>query len=544
MSRDRLNQKVIMSDLPSRAPRSVYRWYVLALLMIIYAVNFIDRQIVTILAPYLKADLGLSDAQVGLLYGTAFAMFYAVFGIPLAKLADSWNRAKTLSLGLLFWSGMTIWSGLAGNFSQLGLARLGVGVGEASASPAAISLLSDYFDKKSRATIIALYSSGMYFGMGASLTVGGLILANWHDGFGLSGWRAAFIIVGLPGIVLGALAYFTIREPVRGAIDGQVHMGDPHPFRAAIAEAGTMMFPWSIMALIRHDPSRRAVRTNLLGLAVIVVASVIITKATGAVLSAKYRAPVGAIAGVEITTNMVQWIAIGLGVYGSMSWIQSIRLRDPVAFKLTVGAKSYCLMAASCALLAVYTYAIGAFVFVYASRYLALQPNAGVVFGMIAAIAGASGTALSGAVSDIVKRRHPSGRIYILVVCMLGFAIATAVQFSTTSHETFFVAYAIALILLSAWPPLMLATAQDLVIARLRGVAFAVQTLSACLVGLGVGPYMVGLISDATGNLRLAILSLLALMPLLLILLLWCARVLPAGEASVIDRARAAGEPI
>ena len=106
-----------------------YRTYVLILLMIIYAVNFLDRQVVTIIAPYLKADLGVSDAQIGLLFGTAFALFYAVFGLPLAKLADGWNRVRTISIGLFFWSSMTAVSGFTSTFAQLGAARVGVGVG-------------------------------------------------------------------------------------------------------------------------------------------------------------------------------------------------------------------------------------------------------------------------------------------------------------------------------------------------------------------------------------------------------------------------------
>ena len=106
-----------------------YRTYVLVLLMIIYAFNFLDRQVVTIIAPYLKADMGVSDAQIGLLFGTAFALFYAVFGLPLAKLADGWNRVRTISIGLGFWSFMTAISGFTSTFGQLGSARIGVGVG-------------------------------------------------------------------------------------------------------------------------------------------------------------------------------------------------------------------------------------------------------------------------------------------------------------------------------------------------------------------------------------------------------------------------------
>ena len=121
-----------------KAPSRVYSYYVLSLLMVIYACNFLDRQIITKLAPSLKEDLGLTDAQLGLLFGTAFALFYALFGIPLAKLADGWNRVKTISLALTVWSGMTAVSGFSTNFAQLGAARVGVGIGEAAAGPAAI----------------------------------------------------------------------------------------------------------------------------------------------------------------------------------------------------------------------------------------------------------------------------------------------------------------------------------------------------------------------------------------------------------------------
>ncbi len=522
----------------------LYRWYVLAVLMVIYAMNFIDRQIITILAPYLKADLGLTDAQIGLLYGTAFAMFYALFGIPLAKLADGWSRVKTLSIGLTFWSAMTTVSGFAGNFTQLGLARLGVGIGEASGSPAAVSLLADYFPKRIRGSIFALYTTGMYVGLGASLMIGGYIVANWDGSFGIVGWQAAFIIVGLPGIVLGLLVYLTVREPVRGALDGHPQPGSPHPFRDVLAEAATMFPPWSIASLRKLGGSPQLIRRNLLWLAVIALAVVGLTIGSEAILSPERRPVLFEIGGFRGTSNFIQWLAIGIGSYAAVSWIQAVRLRDPVAFAVTIGAPAYRVMAMACGLLGIYTYAIGAFVFLYGSRHLGLGPEAGLTLGGISAIAGASGTAIGGALGDVVKRRNPAGRMYMLIVAMFGFAVLTAVQFTTERSDIFFATYFAGLLLLTVWPPIMLATAQDLVIPRLRGVGFAVQTLSSSLVGLGLGPYMVGLISDMTGDLRFAILSLLVLMPALLGLLVWCARILPEGERSVVGRARAAGEPI
>ncbi len=153
-----------------------YAKYVLAVLVLVYIFNFIDRQILSILAEEIKADIGISDAQLGFLYGTAFAVFYAVFGIPLGRLGDVWVRKSLISIGLAFWSLMTALSGTARSFLSLGAYRIGVGVGEASATPAAFSLLSDYFPPSQRATALAIYSSGVYIGAGIGIFLGGWIV--------------------------------------------------------------------------------------------------------------------------------------------------------------------------------------------------------------------------------------------------------------------------------------------------------------------------------------------------------------------------------
>ena len=151
------------------APGRSGRWYphyVLGVLMVVYVFNFVDRHILSILAESIKADLGVTDAQMGFLYGTVFAVFYAVFGIPLARFADVWVRRSVISLGLTFWSAMTALSGFARSFAELAVYRTGVGVGEASASPAAYSLLYDYYPPRLRATVVATYSAGGYIGVG------------------------------------------------------------------------------------------------------------------------------------------------------------------------------------------------------------------------------------------------------------------------------------------------------------------------------------------------------------------------------------------
>ncbi|SVB31672.1 uncharacterized protein METZ01_LOCUS184526, partial [marine metagenome] len=157
-----------------------YAHYVLFVLVIVYVFNFIDRNILSILSQEIQADLGVTDAQMGFLYGTVFAVFYAVFGIPLARFADVWVRRSLISVGLLFWSVMTALSGFAKSFPMLATFRIGVGVGEASASPAAYSMLSDYYHPRLRATVLAIYSSGVYIGGGIGLFLGGFIMETWN----------------------------------------------------------------------------------------------------------------------------------------------------------------------------------------------------------------------------------------------------------------------------------------------------------------------------------------------------------------------------
>lgn len=189
-----------------------YASYVLGLLFVAYVFNFIDRQILGILLDSIKRDLQVSDSVMGLLTGTAFAVFYATLGLPIARLADVWVRRTIVALGLALWSGMTAASGLAQNLVQLAGARIGVGVGEAALSPPAHSLISDYFPLEKRATALGIYAVGIHVGTLFGFKGGGVL----DDAFG---WRNTFLIVGLPGLLLALLVRFTVREPKRGRTD-------------------------------------------------------------------------------------------------------------------------------------------------------------------------------------------------------------------------------------------------------------------------------------------------------------------------------------
>ncbi|TGD71189.1 MFS transporter [Mangrovimicrobium sediminis] len=190
-----------------------YARYVLGVLFVVYVINFIDRQVMSVFIGPIQAEFGVSDTAMGLLVGFAFAVLYTFAGIPIARWADRGNRRTIITIGLALWSAMTVASGLARNFTQLFLARVMVGVGEAAGTPPAHSLIADYFPLNRRATALAIYSAGVF--VGAALAyLGGGYLREYFD------WRTAFIVLGVPGLVFALVVRFTVREPRRGQSEG------------------------------------------------------------------------------------------------------------------------------------------------------------------------------------------------------------------------------------------------------------------------------------------------------------------------------------
>ncbi len=195
------------------------RRYALAILAIVYMFNFIDRQILAILLPSIKEEFQVGDAVLGLLAGTAFALFYVVLGVPIARLADRTNRRNLIALAVAVWSGMTALSGFAANIWQLALARVGVGIGEAGCSPPAHSMIADLYPPEQRSSAMGVYTLGISAGIMLAYLTGGWVVDNYS-------WRHAFFIVGLPGLLLAALVRFTIIEPPRGAADNRSASGE------------------------------------------------------------------------------------------------------------------------------------------------------------------------------------------------------------------------------------------------------------------------------------------------------------------------------
>ncbi len=212
-------------------PSSGYAWYVVVLLTLAYILSYLDRWIMSLLVELIKADLDLSDTQMGLLLGFAFALFYATMGIPIGWLADRFSRRTIVGIGITVWCAATAAAGLAKNYSQLFVTRVLVGAGEATLSPCAISLITDYFPPGSRSRAIAFYTGAVSIGSGIAYLVGGQII-QWAEAqsslvFPLIGeirpWQVVFLVVGLPGLLIAALM-FTVREPQRTGTEANAEM--------------------------------------------------------------------------------------------------------------------------------------------------------------------------------------------------------------------------------------------------------------------------------------------------------------------------------
>jgi MFS family permease len=219
---------------------SGYRRYALWVLLIIYTMNFLDRQVVNILAEPIKRDLGLADWQLGMMTGLAFAIFYTVLGIPIARLAETKNRPFIIGASVAAWSAFTVLCGFTQNFWQLILARIGVGVGEAGCTPPAHSLITDYVPREKRASAIAFYSIGTPLGTLAGMAMGGLVADAY-------GWRVAFMVAGAPGVLFALVAAFTLVEPRRQlAADIAARARAQIGFMAALAVLATKKTFWLV----------------------------------------------------------------------------------------------------------------------------------------------------------------------------------------------------------------------------------------------------------------------------------------------------------
>lgn len=373
-----------------------YRAYALGLLCTIYVLNFVDRQIVTILQEPIKRDLGLSDTELGMLTGLAFALVYTGFGLPIAWLADRVNRTRIIAVAVAVWSAMTALCGTAQGFFSLLLFRIGVGIGEAGLSPPAHSLISDYFARERRATALSIYALGIPFGHMLGLFAGG-----WLNE--AVGWRHAFYFVGVPGIVLALLAWFTLREPPRGMADGLAHS----------AEAADRPSLLAVARLLWQLPSFRHM-------------------AIGGALTA----------------------FVG---YAVASW-------NPPFFGRIHGLTTDVI---------------------------------GLYLGLLSGIAGGLGIYLGGALADRLGKRDPRWALWLPALAPIGVLPLSIFVYLTENPYWAFVYAIIPAICGNFYQGPTFATTQALVPVRMRAMAAAILLLVLNIIGLGLGPLVTGMLSDA-----------------------------------------------
>jgi len=382
-----------------------YRRYALWVLLIIYTLNFLDRQVVNILAEPIKRDLGLADWQLGMMTGLAFAIFYTVLGIPIARLAETKNRPFIIGASVAAWSAFTVLCGFTQNFWQLILARIGVGVGEAGCTPPAHSLITDYVPREKRASAIAFYSIGTPLGTLAGMAMGGLIADAY-------GWRAAFMVAGAPGVVFALIAAFTLVEPRKAlAAEMAARASTQISFAAALAVLATKKTFWLVA------------------------------------LAASIKAFIG---------------------YGHAPFTASFFFRNhgPEIAQLAgmFGLKS--------------------------AGFL------GLALGLIGGTAGVVGAWLGGVFADRLGAKDLRAYVTVPAIASL---ITIPIFITAVSLDTPMTAIgllAINALLGTLWYGPVYATAQSIVDPALRATASAVLLLVINLIGLGLGPLLVGLLSD------------------------------------------------
>ncbi len=462
-----------------------YAKYVLFVMVCVHMLNLIDRQILSILSEELKTDLGVTDAQLGFLYGTSFAAFYAIFGLPIGRLADAWVRKNLIAIGLFFWSAMTMLSGTANNIWALAFYRFGVGAGEASGTPASYSLLSDWFPTEKRATALSVYSSGAFIGMGVSLGLGGLIVDFWKDRypitesapFGLEAWQVTFMIVGFPGILLALLVY-TMQEPRRGISEGIRSIEHSRPLRDAWIELLTVIPPFSVHSLYLNKGNwKKAVSINL-GIAATLSALCLVL--------------------IIITGDLAQWTVLGIASYCLFSWAQLLKVRDPPTYGMIFQSKAIRYVNLSYPICTTIVYSYSFWVAPYFLRSFDVGiAEVGLALGTTFAVCGGLGVTAGGFLADYLRGRRPGLHVYMAVFCALLTSLAALALLNAQDINSAYLANAFVQFTMVLWSGAGSSLATELVLPRMRATSSAFYVAVSSIIGLALGPYLVGFMSDS-----------------------------------------------
>jgi MFS family permease len=483
---------------------SRYAIYAIAVITAANFLNYVDRNILSILAQSIKADLRLDDTQLGFLLGTAFAVFYAVVGVSIGRIADAVDRTRLMALGLLVWSVMTTLGAAATGFASLSATRIGVAVGEAAATPCGHSLVTQYAPQRARSTALGVFIAGTYGGVAAAMLLGGLILQRWASlcrfapvggACRLASWKAAFVVVGLPGLLV-AIAVAALREPPR-----QGSGATPLP-RLLASELGANIPPFTLVALYRLGG------LPLLGVNLAIAAALV---AVAAVLT-------------RLTGDLVQWAAIALGAYSVASWAQGLSRRDAPLFQLTFGCPTYQLLLVCTSLLNCASGAIQAWAAPFAIRTHHMSPaGTGFSLGLTFAAGALAGVLVGGWVNDRWKRTDPRAPAWMAMMSLAGLLPCAVLLLHAATPQAYVAAF-FGVSIFSSWSTsASAALVQDLVLSRMRGTAIAAMTLVNVVVSAGLGPYLAGKVSTLTGSLATGLLAVQALAPAGFIFLLFLA---------------------
>jgi len=521
-------------------------WYTLTLVSAAQGLSLLDRQILSILAPAIKHDLKIGDSELGLLYGTLFSLFYALFSLPLGRLVDGWIRTKLLWICIFAWSIFCGLSAFAGGFTLLAISRLGVGVGEASAQPAANSVIFDTFPRARRGTAMAAMGIATALGLGLSMTLGGVVAGWWESHFpnhpgGFSGWQFAFLVAALPGLLL-AFLISRLREPKRGEIDGIVSPDDPHPFKASGAVLASVTPGINWVSLWSRKAPARQWAVNLIGLAVIVLVCWLMT---GVTQRFSPRPPTDVL-GLRIDPHAMQWFVVGFGAFVILNMFQSLRLTDRPTYNV-VRTPSVILLMVVAGLQTSINYGVMGFTPSLLNRAFGLSAaQTGLQFGLLAAGLAMVGPIIAGPLSDwLTARMGGRGRVWLTIFSLGVSPLFGIWTYSATDLTSFYIRFSAYSLILTLWLPPLYSLLYDLVLPRMRGITSSMFIIITTLLGLGMGPYFVGIVSDRLhGDLGRAIISInVVWLPILICLFIVLFRV-NRDETTVLDRARAGGEQV
>jgi MFS family permease len=465
---------MLRSDRMIREPpvRMTSRWFVLVVCVLVYASSVADRQVLAVLAEYVKHDLRLSDADLGFLLGTAFAVFYAVFGIPAGRIADIWSRTRLTALGMSAWSVLTGCCALVRSFPLFALLRIGVGIGESSSSPAVYSLLYDYFPKKWHSTVFAIYSGGIFIGAGLGIMGGGFLADTWTRWFpdfrqaplGLRGWQVTFLVLGIPGLLLAAAV---------------MRIGERRPNRVVAPQALRelcALLPFIGLAIVAYERRWTAVAVNALLLAAAGFLAWSLAVWTG---------------------STMQWLVVGLGIYACASAAQSIWVNDRASFRFIASRTMLVgnVGVAGCVFL---TTGLLAWLPTLLQRvYGASAAASGAILGLSYLVAGFGGSLCGGFVADRWEKViGPRARMAVALSSYLASLVITVLLVTTSSRIMATLLCVPVQFLTSMYLGPCAASVNSLVPPRMRATASAMYIATLVVFGSALGPYVMGYLSD------------------------------------------------